>query len=235
MITISDLNIKRILFIFTALLFSVSAMAEYRSLDQYRFEAGIAGGSSFYLGDTNHATPFYRAGLAVGGLVRYNISPRYTLKVAATRAEVSGNTRDFGNKYPQDKQVSFHHSLLDMNVSFEFNFMDYGLPPYAHGYRWFSPYIFLGAGLTSFKGEYDNARMEFNIPWGVGVKIKFADRYNFGAEWSMTSLFTDSFDSVELDNPYGHKGISNTKNNDQYSIAKIFLSIDLFKRKHCKY
>jgi len=229
------LIIKRILFIFTVLVLSVPVMAQYRSIDQYRFEAGITGGSSFYIGDANYVRPFHRAEIAFGALARYNISPRYTLKAAVTRASVGGDTRDFKNKLPLDKQVSFHHSFWDLGLSLEFNFMDYGLPPYAHGYRWFSPYIFLGGGLTSFKDEYDNARMEFNIPWGVGVKMKFANRFNCGIEWSVSSLFSDSFDSEELDNPYQFKDISGYKNNDKYSIAKMFLSIDLFKRKHCKY
>lgn len=228
------LDIKRISFILIALLLSVSAMAQYRSLDQYRFELGVTGGSSFYIGDANPVRPFHRAEVAVGALARYNITPRYTLKAAVTRGKVGGDTRDFNNKYPQDKQLSFHHSFWDMGLNIEFNFMDYGLPPYAHGYRWFSPYIFVGAGLTSFKDEFDNPRMEFNIPWGAGVKFKLWKRYNAGVEWSMHSLFTDDFDSAELSNPYQFKGISSIKNNDKYSVARVFLSIDIFKRKHCR-
>ena len=85
----------------------------------------------------------------------------------------------------------------------------------------------------------DMARTEFNLPYGVGLKCKAGNRINIGVEWSMHALFIDDFDVVDensalLNNPYGFKGISKWKNNDRYSIAKMFVSIDLFKRQYCK-
>jgi hypothetical protein len=203
-------------------------------------EVGAWGGTSFYIGDANPNTPFHRPLPAFGGFVRANLSPRYVLKLSSTYGAVAGDTRDFSNKFPGDKQADFEKNFLDLGLNLEFNFVDYGLPSYSRDSRKFSPYIFIGAGLTASQDGFNNMnRIDFNFPFGVGVKYKFANRFNLGLEWSMHILFVDDFDVMDeaskiLDNPYGHSGISSIKNKDKYSIAKIFISIDLLKRTHCK-
>ncbi len=238
------MNLRKIA-IFIAIMFSTSlSYAQYGQLDQYRAELGVIGGASFYIGDANPNKLFNRSGLAIGALCRYNFNPRYALKLSIVHAEVAGDTRDYPNKFPHDQFMAFKRSFWDVGLNFEFNFVDYGLPGYSHDNKWFSPYIFIGAGFTSSSAgdSSDSFRLNFNMPFGAGVKLKLNYRFNIGLEWSMHTLFVDDFDVAgyqdplfdDLDNPYGFEGISSTKNNDRYSIAKVFISIDMFKRKHCK-
>ena len=233
------LHLKRFIVVITAALSSFPVFAQYGSLDQYRAEIGLMGGTSFYIGDANPTKIFNRPGLALGGLVRYNINPRYSLKLSAMYAAVAGDTRDYPNKFPMDAHAAFERSFWDMGLNLEFNFIDYGLPSYTNDSQWFSPYIFVGIGFTASQDDLNEMmRLDFNFPYGVGVKFKIAHRFNVGAEWSLHTLFTDSFDVTNssnkiLDNPYGFYGMK--KNNDKYSIAKAFVSVDLFRRRHCRY
>ena len=235
------LHLKRFIFVIITVLLSLPAFAQYGSLDQYRAEIGLMGGASFYIGDANPTKIFNRSGLALGGLVRYNINPRYSLKFSAMRAKVAGDTRDYPNKFPNDAYAYFERSFWDMGLHLEFNFVDYGLPSYTNDNQWFSPYIFAGIGFAGSQDDLNEMmRLDFNIPFGVGVKLKIAHRFNVGVEWSLHTLFVDNFDVTNnsnkmLDNPYGFTGVSKTKNNDKYSIAKAFVSVDLFRRRHCRY
>jgi len=234
------LHLKRFIFVIITVLLSLPAFAQYGSLDQYRAEIGLTGGTSFYIGDANPTKIFNRPELALGGLVRYNINPRYSLKLSAMHAKVSGDTRDYPNKFPKDAYAYFERSFWDFGLNVEFNFVDYGLPSYTHDNAWFSPYIFAGIGFAVSQDDLNEMmRLDFNIPFGVGVKVKIAHRFNVGMEWSLHTLFVDDFDVTNndnklLDNPYGFTGVSKTKNNDKYSIAKVFISADLFRRRHCK-
>ncbi len=241
MITNIGLNLKRIvLLIIVTFSISFAVFGQYGNLDQYRAELGVMGGASFYIGDANPTKLFNRSGPAFGILARYNLNPRYALKLSIMRGEVAGDTRDYPNKFPMDQYASFKRTFYDAGLNIEFNFVDYGLPSYKYGNKWFSPYIFIGAGITATHDDLnDMNQLNFNFPFGVGVKFKVLYRFNAGLEWSLHTLFVDNFDVVDensqlLDNPYGFKGTSKLKNNDRYSIAKAFVSIDLFKRKHCK-
>jgi opacity protein-like surface antigen len=212
---------------------------QYQSLDQYRGELGVTGGTSFYLGDANPSKLFYGSGSAFGIMGRYNLNPRYSLKLCLMNAEVSGNTADFPNKFPEGQNASFSRNFWDLGLDLEFNFLDYGLPKYDRENSWFSPYIFLGGGITSYQDQVnDLSQLTFNFPFGLGVKFKVFSNVNAGFEWSLHNLFIDDFDVVDknselLNNPYGVKN-NTSKNNDKYSIANVFITIDLSQRKYCK-
>ena len=233
------LHLKRFIFFILAVFLSLPAFARFGSLDQYRAEIGLMGGTAFYIGDANPSRIFHRPGLALGGLVRYNINPRYALKFSVMYAQISGDTRDFQNKFPMDAYATFERSFWDMGLNLEFNFMDFGAPSLTGQSRWFSPYIFLGIGFAASQDDLNELmRLDLNFPFGVGVKFKIAHRFNAGLEWSLHALFIDDFDVTNrnnrlLDNPYGFTGVSRLKNNDRYSMVKAFVSIDLFRRRHC--
>ena len=222
------------------LLLMSNIFAQKTSLDQYRGEIGILGGTSFYIGEANPNTLFKNPGMALGALARYNFSPRYALKFSLKRGTVAGDTRDFKNMFPLDREASFERKLWDMGLHIEFNFSDYGLPDYHNHNKWFSPYIFTGLGLTSSRDELnDMSQIDFNFPLGLGIKIKINNFINLGCEWSWHLMYIDDLDVIDqdtnfLNNPYGFKETKGFKNKDAYSFATVFMSIDLFKRKYCK-
>ncbi|MBP5135363.1 MAG: outer membrane beta-barrel protein [Paludibacteraceae bacterium] len=229
---------KKTIILILATLFACPLFAQYGRLDQYSCELGLQGGCSFYLGDANPNAPFHTPRPSFGGFFRYNINPRYALKLAVSRNGVKGDTRDFKNRFPNNAEASFKRNFLDVSARAEFNFFDYGLPAYNRDCKWFSPYIFVGIGLTTYNDEYqDMKRKTVNMPYGIGVKFKFKGRFNAGVEWSLHTLFIDDFDVVDeesaiLDNPY-KAATSKWKHNDKYSIAMAYISIDIFRRGFC--
>jgi len=230
--------VKKFVFLFIITFLTLPTFAQYGRLDQYSCELGLQGGCSFYLGDANPNSPFHTPRESFGGFFRYNINPRYALKLAITQNKVVGDTRDFKNKFPDNREASFKRKFMDISARFEFNFFDYGLPSYNRDSKWFSPYIFVGCGLTTYNDQYqDMKRKTINIPYGIGMKFKFGGRFNAGVEWSLHTLFIDDFDVVDeesliLDNPY-KANTSKWKNNDKYSIAMAYISIDIFRRGFC--
>jgi len=73
-----------------------------------------------------------------------------------------------------------------------------------------------------------------NIPVGMGVKYKLAERINIGVEWTVRLTTTDKLDvtgksGLVLDDPYGIEG-KGLKNKDSYSLILAYISYDLFPK-----
>ena len=83
-----------------------------------------------------------------------------------------------------------------------------------------------GVGMTIAKA--DKTVVGANLPIGVGVKYKIADRLNLAAEWAMHITTSDRLDGTE--DPYGIKSSGLFKNTDCYSHLRVSLSYDLWAK-----
>lgn len=201
---------------------------------QYIGEIGPIGGVSYYNGDANSTTPFVENHLMVGGLFRASFTRRSVLKLNLAKATVSGNTENFPNKFPKDQQAKFERDFWDLGLQYELNFFKFGPESWDKTVKCHTPYILLGPGMAIYQASEKND-YAFNVTFGLGYKFKFANRFNVGAEWSMRKLFRDDFDVTGtsnkiLDDPY-NMGHSSIKNNDWYTFAFLYLSMDIIKRK----
>lgn len=194
---------------------------------EYRYEIGGAAGSSFYLGDANETKLYLHPGFTGGALFRYNLSFHYAVKANLLFGRVSGNSKDSGNTFPFGQNAAFDRTFSDLSAVIEFNFL-----PYSDRYNYigtepFTPYVFIGTGITYGSGE--RRFLGLNLPFGIGVKYKLKNRVNIGFELSMRKLFRDDFDVSEnalewdLNRPYGIQS-SLLKNRDCYSLTLIFLT-----------
>ena len=204
------------------------------SQDRYVGELGLFGGDSYYNGDANSTKIFYENHLAFGGLLRYFLNDRGVLKLDVIRGKVSGDTRNFDYVLPNGVDVSFEQRYWDIGLQIEHNFLKYGFESWDREIKRHTPYVLIGPGLTTFEHWRGNI-LAFNVTFGVGYKFKLWKRWNLGFEWSMRKLFIDNFDVVDnetkiLNDPYrmGHNAL---KNNDYYTCAVAFISMDLIKRK----
>ncbi len=196
-------------------------------------EIGVLGGVSYYNGDANSTKIFKNNDLAFGGLIRAHITDRFMVKVNVIRGEVHGNTNDFPDVYPYHQQVSFNQRFWDVGLHFEHNMIKYGMSYWDREMKRHTPYVLIGPGLTNYR-QWSGNQITFNLTFGVGYKFKICERLNFGVEWSMRKLFVDDFDvttskNTILNNPY-KMDRSWLKNNDYYTCAFAFLSVDLLKR-----
>lgn len=225
----NSIILKTVLLCF-ALLCSVTTM---RADDlEYRFEVGgMTGGCSYY-GDANYSSPLKNLNIMAGLVGRYNINPRMALKANFAVSKISGSTADGENCFPGG-DVEFNRSIYDLGVQFECNFFAYGNTAAYKKTRRLAPYIFAGLGMTYAPEPVENV-FTLNIPVGLGVKYKFAPRWNVGCEFSLRFSLSDNLDVTNetipvLSDPYGIKS-SGFKNKDSYSFLSIFVTYDIFPK-----
>ena len=114
----------------------------------------------------------------------------------------------------------------------EFNFFPYSDKYAYENAKRFSPYVFLGVGMTVGIGGCETF-VGPNIPLGVGLKYKI-NRINLGCEFSFRKLFGDGLDVTDennafLDDPY-HMNSSMLKNKDWYSFLLLSVTWDFGPR-----
>jgi hypothetical protein len=190
-------------------------------LDEYKAEVGLNGGSSYYLGEDNDVL-FNHMSPSLSGFVRYRFNTRLALKAEFSSTNVVGNTL-------------MNRLLYFGDVCGEFNFFDLEQNPYKRFSKPFSPYIFLGAGMITDIYTGQNAP-EFYIPFGLGMKLKLAKRWNLNVQWCNRLLLADNLEgdtspsiSSKYNNPNNLNG-TNILNNDVLSTFTIGISYDFWKK-----
>ena len=198
---------------------------------QDSFDAGIFTGASFYLGDVNKQQFFYNPKLAIGGLIRANLSNRYAIRLNLTKVKISGSDLDFDNSYQQSRLHNFTTSIFDFNTQFEFYYLDYS--PHDDGYN-FTPYISAGVGGAFYSTDNNLSGYVFNIPFSAGFRIRLNKFLSAGAQWEFKKNFNDNLDGL-VDNSFpagslfGGKQENYMNDKDWYSYAGIFLTFTLYK------
>ena len=200
---------------------------------EYNMELGGMAGGSFYMGDANYTTPLKNLALAGGVLARYNINPRMAVKGDLAVGHIKGTTAGMANKFPGGAHIPFSRNVYELGAQFEYNFFAYGTGAGYKDSRRMAPYLLVGVGMT-YAPKPANHVVAMNIPMGIGVKYKLADRINVGGEWTMRFTSSDRLDvthaeGVQLDDPYGinSKGL---KNKDSYSWLMVYVSYDMFPK-----
>lgn len=194
---------------------------------EYKYEIGGALGSTFYMGDANRTKLFLHTKPSIALLHRYNLNLNWAVKYNFLFGKVSGNTQDSQNIFPNRNEANFERDFFELGSQLEFSVFPYSDMFSYMNARTYSPYLFIGIGITIATGEAFFASP--NVPIGIGFKYKLRQRMNIGAEFSMRKLFADNFDVVDkldnwnLDSPYGIKS-SFFKNKDWYSLMMIFFT-----------
>ena len=193
---------------------------------------GMAGGC-FYMGDANYITPLKNTAMVGGLLARYNFNPRMVVKGDLAIGHIQGSTEDIANQFPGDGHSTFERTVYELGAQFEYNFFAYGTGAGYKDSRKLTPYILAGIGLTYAPKPAEHV-WAMNIPVGMGVKYKLAERINIGVEWTVRFTTTDKLDvtgksGLVLDDPYGIEG-KGLKNKDSYSLILAYISYDLFPK-----
>ncbi len=214
------------------LLLGTVCMASAQELE-YNMELGGMAGGSFYMGDANYTTPLKNMALAGGLLARYNINPRMAVKGDLAVGRIKGTTEGQANQYPGGAHTTFSRNVYELGAQFEYSFFAYGTGAgYKDSHR-LAPYILAGVGLT-YAPKPAKHVVAMNLPVGIGVKYKLAERLNVGAEWTMRFTTSDRLDvthatGLQLDDPYGiESGL--LKNRDSYSWLMLYVSYDMFPK-----
>lgn len=154
---------------------------------------------------------------------RYNFSPYMGLKATGIYGKLKGSSTDVKTYYPDLEQTpyKFNNSLVDIGLTYEYNFWPYGTGHDYRGAQRLTPFVFGGLGTTYVSGDGKNV-FTANIPLGLGVKYKVGDRLNLGIEWAMHFSLSDKLDGRK--DPYQISSSGIFKNTDCYSALQITLT-----------
>ncbi|MBQ6202470.1 MAG: outer membrane beta-barrel protein [Prevotella sp.] len=206
------------------LLTMVLAVADASAQDdvEYRMEVGGGVGLMGYLGDFNGKLNKNLEPMA-SVLLRNNLNPYMGFKAALSYGKIKGSLVNEDTYYPEyaGREYKFDNMLLDLNVTYEYNFWPYGTGRDYRGAKRLTPYILLGLGGTFVKTDDVNV-VTANVPIGVGVKYKVGARMNVGLEWAMHFTLNDKLDGAK--DPYWTTSSGAFKNTDCYSTLQLTLS-----------
>lgn len=175
----------------------------------FMFDGGIQGGYSYIIGDSG-----FDSYVVAGIHVRYKFDQRWSLR-AQVQQHVYPAKSEWGN----------------IDISAEYNFFRYGIDEYDLRVKAVSPFIAIGVGITStlkeLKTDPVSGLKRVYVPVGIGVKWKFADKWQLQATWQHQVYLTrDDLDKMGWDG-----AITNIMNNDVLSTFTVGLSIDFFRLK----
>ena len=192
---------------------------------EYKLEIGGGIGMVSYQGDFN-GNLFKSPQPMATVLAKYRFDPRRALAFNVSYGKLKGSSKDVQTYYPLSSIYDFSSTVVDAGVRLEYNFWPYGTGFEYRGAKRLTPYVSIGLGMTIAKA--DKSVFGANLPIGVGVKYKVADRLNLAAEWAMHFTTCDRLDGVE--DPYGIKSSGLFKNTDCYSHLRLSLSYDLWAK-----
>ena len=227
---------KKKLFAFASLLLMVHT-THAQSEPEYRMEVGVGAGLTTYLGDLNGN--LLHDMKPTGDIVaRYKLNPRmaWNLNIGATQLKGSSKKSESWLPDLEERPINFKTSLYDVQIRYEYNFWAFGTGREYHGARPFTPFLTLGLGFTIADAkltQHDSENRKENsfalqMPIGIGVKYKLADRLNLTAEWVMHFTGTDKLDG--LHDPYGIRSQGLFKNTDGYSTLQLSLTYEFWER-----
>ena len=193
---------------------------------EYKLELGGGIGMASYQGDFNSSL-FKNPQPMFTVLAKYRFDPRRALALNVSYGQLKGSSKDAKTYYPLTTDYDFKSNVADVGLRFEYNFWPFGTGFEYRGAKRLTPYVAIGLGMTIAKAEGKSAT-GVNMPIGVGVKYKLADRLNLAAEWAMHITTSDELDGIK--DPYGIESSGLFKNTDCYSHLRLSLSYDLWAK-----
>ena len=188
---------------FILLLFTACAT----TFGQQTADIGFFFGRGYYLGELNPRTHWGNnvGSTAFGGVFRYNLNKRYSLKGTLIQTKLSGNDNFETFQFNQLRQASFENTITEFSGVIEFNFLPYKLGDKKH---FFSPYLFVG--ISYFNNDIEVEILGFNpvptnteggrkfaLPFGPGIKLSLGRKWEFSAEWGFRKTSFDQIDGLD--------------------------------------
>ena len=214
----------------TVLMLFVSLCAHAQDEPEYKAEIGVGGALVAYQGDFNGSLT--KNMQPMGALVaKYRSNPRSAWALNIGFGKLKGSSENTATWYPatSDTTITFNNSLVDVGLRYEYNFWPYGTGREYRGAKPLVPFVAIGLGAGFVQTDEKNI-VATNMPIGLGVKYKMAERLNLTLEWMMHFTLSDELDGVK--DPYGIKSNGLFKNTDCFSTLQLSITYDIFAK--CK-
>ena len=206
-------------------------------------EIGAFVGGSNFIGDVGSTKYISPNQLAIGGIYKWNRSPRHSFRFSAIYTTLEGLDAKSDDARRKQRGYSFNRSFIELSLGLEFNFLDFDLHKEDASTK-SSPYLYTGVSYFNAQNFYfDSAGVKrdertksnvFGIPIVLGYKTTFTDRLIAAFEVGARYTFTDEIDgSVPDAEELEQFSFGNVNNNDWYVFTGMTLTFT-FGRKPCE-
>lgn len=183
-----------------------------------RSDLGVFVGGGYYVGDLNELKHFNNSNLSLGGIFRYNLNSRVSLRANFTYTTLEADDADATNPVLVNRNLSFKSEIYEFATGIEFNYLPYHT---GHSKYKISPYFFVEMGFfnmnpkTNYQGNWIElqtlgtegqgtelsskdfySKTQFCLPLGVGCKFSLAKNISLNLEYGLRKTFTDYIDDV---------------------------------------
>ncbi|QDO92916.1 hypothetical protein FNB79_02640 [Formosa sediminum] len=172
-------------------------------------EFGVFLGGSNLIGDVGEPSFLNPNQFAIGGVYKWNKSPRHSWRISGTITELQISTEE------PTKTVG------ELSAGLEFNLFEYNL--HQSGPK-STPYIYTGLSALNHVDADLKKKWALALPMILGYKFRFSRSFNIGLEIGARYAFADDLD--------GSDDLGNLNNNDWYVFTGITLTYT-FGRNPC--
>ena len=205
------------------------------NLHSQTYEIGGFIGGANAISDVGRTTYISPNTLAIGGIAKWNRSPRHSFRASIITTNLSGEDSDSNQDRREQRGFSFENRITEFSLGLEFTFWEFST---YSGNRASTPYLYSGITyltydalrLTPDTGEivkFDSAG-DFAIPMVVGFKTTVSTNAIAAFEIGARYTFSDSLDgSVAPDGEFEDARFGDTNNNDWYVFTGITLTFSV--------
>ena len=197
------------------------------------YEGGVFLGGSNYIGDIGPTTYINPNRIAVGGIAKFNWSPRITFRGTFIYSRLHADDSKAESSFRNNRipSLSFRNSIVEGSLGVEFSFFKYSLSKV--GYT-STPYIIAQIGAVNYAVNSINAERKrvtsLVFPVGLGYKMKLAQNIGIAFETSFRYTFKDVIDGNNHEIPGLDFGSAD--NDDWYVFTGITI-VYAFGRPGC--
>ncbi|MES2589671.1 MAG: DUF6089 family protein [Bacteroidota bacterium] len=197
---------------------TISLTFSQRQNGKSKSEIGFLAGGSYYIGDLNIKNHFENTDVSFGGIFRYNVHSRMSLRTTFTYGNLKATDADSKLDVERNRNLSFQTDFYEFATGVEFNYLPYQT---GHSKYRISPYIYAQIGVFRMnpKANYNGDLIELQplgtegqgtdlsdhelysktqicLPLGLGVKFSLSKNISFSLEYGLRKTFTDYIDDV---------------------------------------
>lgn len=203
-------------------------------------EIGLYLGGSNFIGDVGATDYIAPKNLTIGGIYKWNRSPRHSYRISLLFSELEGIDKNSDDPSRQIRGLEFSSQIIELSAGMEFTFLDFNL--HKGGFV-STPYLYTGVTVTKHDNFFlaNSGQLEpegtesfaYGIPMVVGYKAAIAQHFVLAFEIGARYTFSDEIDgSVPDAEELQSRSFGNLNNNDWYTFTGVTLTYT-FGRNPC--
>ena len=164
------------------------------------YEVGAFLGGSNYIGDLGPTQYINPNRIAVGGVAKFNWTPRITLRGTVIYTKLHAADKYANNDFRINRGREFNNKIVDAAAGIEFSFFKYSMSKIGFSQ---TPYIIAQIGAVTYNGITEGAdpgtleskiKTSLVLPFGIGYKMRLAENVGIAFETSFRYTFKDEID-----------------------------------------